>query len=189
MSSFEKEVQEPERYESFTMPVRRAEEFNLPARRTEEYIPNRHPFECTQQLDQVLSFSPSRTPYDLTPPVTNYGHTEYIARPPLPPTYSPLLVKQGTSFKSESPLSYTASAELARATEPTGKSYVDGKKLFREMRQTVPTEIFSKFLQSVKKLNDRGTQKEIVLEEIRELLGSEFRSFYENFANLISNPL
>ena len=33
MSSFEKEVQEPDRYESFTMPVRRTEEFNLPARR------------------------------------------------------------------------------------------------------------------------------------------------------------
>ena len=47
MSSFEKEVQDPERYESFTMPVRRTEEFGLPARRTEEYISNRHPFECT----------------------------------------------------------------------------------------------------------------------------------------------
>ena len=53
----------------------------------------------------------------------------------------------------------------------------------------VPTEMFSTFLQSVKKLNDRGTQKETVLDEIRELLGVEFRNFYENFANLITNPL
>ncbi|CAN0856080.1 Uncharacterized protein At4g15545 [Linum grandiflorum] len=68
----------------------------------------------------------------------------------------------------------------------TGRSRVDGKEFFRQVRSRLSYEQFGAFLANVKELNSHKQSKEETLRKAEEIFGPESKDLYIIFEGLIS---
>jgi hypothetical protein len=82
-----------------------------------------------------------------------------------------------------SPRSSSKSSRLVKTDKQ--EKIIDGKKFFREARSRLSYEVFSRFLASVKRLNEGNVSKDRVISEVEDLLKDEHRDLFEDFVTLL----
>ena len=91
------------------------------------------------------------------------------------------LTDSDSSTAVASPSSSVKSQKLNQSQD----KIIDGKKFFREARSRLTYEIFSKFLGSVKKLNEGNVSKDRVISEVEDLLKDKHPDLYQDFVTLL----
>ncbi|KAK9933618.1 hypothetical protein M0R45_020806 [Rubus argutus] len=67
-----------------------------------------------------------------------------------------------------------------------GRTRVDGKEFFRQVRSRLSYEQFGAFLANVKELNAHKQTKEVTLQKADEIFGPDNKDLYAIFEGLIS---
>uniref|UniRef100_A0A0A9H824 At4g15545-like C-terminal domain-containing protein n=1 Tax=Arundo donax TaxID=35708 RepID=A0A0A9H824_ARUDO len=75
------------------------------------------------------------------------------------------------------------------AANQTGRTRVDGKEFFRQVRNRLSYEQFSAFLANVKELNAHRQTKEETLRKADEIFGPENKDLYNIFGSLITRNI
>uniref|UniRef100_A0A0D9WGD2 At4g15545-like C-terminal domain-containing protein n=1 Tax=Leersia perrieri TaxID=77586 RepID=A0A0D9WGD2_9ORYZ len=75
------------------------------------------------------------------------------------------------------------------AASHTGRTRVDGKEFFRQVRNRLSYEQFSAFLANVKELNSHKQTREDTLRKADEIFGPENKDLYTIFEGLISRNI
>ncbi|PNX98678.1 hypothetical protein L195_g021933, partial [Trifolium pratense] len=68
----------------------------------------------------------------------------------------------------------------------SGRTRVDGKEFFRQVRNRLSYEQFSAFLANVKELNSHKQTREVTLQKADEIFGPENKDLYTVFEGLIT---
>ncbi|KAL9161456.1 hypothetical protein ABFS82_07G022800 [Erythranthe guttata] len=123
------------------------------------------------------SASPSRTPKPLSPRRHSISFSTarglFDDRPP-PSVYSSL-----------PPSHYGSMSSLESGSQP-GKTRVDGKEFFRQVRSRLSYEQFGSFLANVKELNSHKQTREETLRKVDEIFGPDNKDLYVIFEGLIT---
>ncbi|CAL0334647.1 unnamed protein product [Lupinus luteus] len=82
--------------------------------------------------------------------------------------------------------SSTASVSSTDTLSQTGRTRVDGKEFFRQVRSRLSNEQFGAFLANVKELNSHKQTKEETLQKVDEIFGAENKHLYAIFEGLIT---
>ncbi|KAJ7980178.1 PH-response transcription factor pacC/RIM101 [Quillaja saponaria] len=69
---------------------------------------------------------------------------------------------------------------------PIGRTRVDGKEFFRQVRSRLSYEQFGAFLANVKELNSHKQRKEVTLQKADEIFGPDNKDLYTIFEGLIT---
>ncbi|XP_044500783.1 uncharacterized protein At4g15545 isoform X2 [Mangifera indica] len=88
-----------------------------------------------------------------------------------------------SSIFSSSPHSSVSSSDTG---SHTGRTRVDGKEFFRQVRSRLSYEQFGAFLANVKELNAHKQTREETLRKAEEIFGSENKDLYAIFEGLIT---
>ena len=75
---------------------------------------------------------------------------------------------------------------MSEAGAQTGKTRVDGKEFFRQVRSRLSYEQFGAFLANVKELNAHKQTKEETLLKADEIFGADNKDLYIIFEGLIT---
>ncbi|XP_078441111.1 PH-response transcription factor [Wolffia australiana] len=111
--------------------------------------------------------------------------------PRLTPPGSPTRLSKPTSPRRHS-VAFTSARQAfdERPTEApssqTGRTRVDGKEFFRQVRARLSYEQFSAFLANVKELNSHTQSKEETLRKAEEIFGGENRDLYAIFEGILT---
>ncbi|KAK2394008.1 interactor of constitutive active ROPs protein [Trifolium repens] len=125
--------------------------------------------------------------------------TPHISPPGSPPIVSASVTPTRTS-KPASPRRHAVSLQIDRSSmfsstgsmssvgagSHTGRTRVDGKEFFRQVRSRLSYEQFGAFLANVKELNSHKQTKEDTLKKADEIFGPENKDLYTIFEGLIS---
>ncbi|CAJ2658542.1 hypothetical protein L195_g015686 [Trifolium pratense] len=125
--------------------------------------------------------------------------TPHISPPGSPPTVSASVTPTRTS-KPASPRRHAVSLQIDRSSmfsstgsmssvgagSHTGRTRVDGKEFFRQVRSRLSYEQFGAFLANVKELNSHKQTKEDTLKKADEIFGPENKDLYTIFEGLIT---
>ncbi|CAN1284084.1 Uncharacterized protein At4g15545, partial [Linum perenne] len=124
--------------------------------------------------------------------------TPKLSPPSSPPSIS-ASVSPSKSSKPVSPRRHTMSFSTSRGMQDdrssvsssdtasqSGRSRVDGKEFFRQVRSRLSYEQFGAFLANVKELNSHKQTKEETLRKAEEIFGSEGKDLFTIFEGLIS---
>ncbi|KAL1320140.1 hypothetical protein AAHE18_14G033700 [Arachis hypogaea] len=90
-----------------------------------------------------------------------------------------------TSSKPVSPSSRRQAMSFS-TSQQTGRTRVDGKEFFRQVRSRLSYEQFGAFLSNVKELNSHKQTKEETLQKADEIFGPQNKDLYAIFEGLIS---
>ena len=71
----------------------------------------------------------------------------------------------------------------------TGRTRVDGKEFFRQVRNRLSYEQFSAFLANVKELNSHKQTREDTLRKADEIFGPDNKDLYTIFEGLITRNI
>ncbi|KAI3979628.1 hypothetical protein MKX01_013723 [Papaver californicum] len=147
------------------------------------------------------------------PLLASYSNTPKLTPPGSPPSYSPRRAlskptsprRHSISFSSTEsgmldrssiyssmPSSYQSSVSSSPAPEmasQSGRTRVDGKEFFRQVRSRLSYEQFGAFLANVKELNSHKQTREETLRKADEILGVENKDLYSIFEGLITRNL
>ncbi|KAK7245741.1 hypothetical protein RIF29_40590 [Crotalaria pallida] len=82
--------------------------------------------------------------------------------------------------------SSSGSVSNSDTASQTGRTRVDGKEFFRQVRSRLSSEQFGAFLTNVKDLNSQKQTKEETLQKVDEIFGSENKDLYAIFEGLIT---
>ncbi|XP_057771884.1 uncharacterized protein At4g15545 [Salvia miltiorrhiza] len=123
------------------------------------------------------SVSPSRTPKPVSP--RRQRHSIAI-------TSTRGLYEDRSSVFSSLPPSQFSSMSSMESGSQTGKTRVDGKEFFRQVRSRLSYEQFSAFLANVKELNSHKQTKEETLRKADEIFGPDNKDLYAIFEGLIT---
>ncbi|KAF7837181.1 WAT1-related protein [Senna tora] len=145
--------------------------------------------------DSGYSFAEDREA-DATRPRISHGlllasqsSTPRITPPGSPPSLSASVSPTRTS-KPVSPrrhaVSFSTSRGISEAASQTGRTRVDGKEFFRQVRSRLSYEQFGAFLANVKELNAHKQTKEETLQKADEIFGPENKDLYAIFEGLIT---
>ncbi|ESW19828.1 hypothetical protein PHAVU_006G159000 [Phaseolus vulgaris] len=125
--------------------------------------------------------------------LSSQSSTPRITPPGSPPSRSALVSPTRTSSKPVSPRRHAMSFSTSRgmfddrssAASQTGRTRVDGKEFFRQVRSRLSYEQFGAFLANVKELNSHKQTKEETLQNANEIFGAENKDLYTIFEGLI----
>ncbi|XP_014519162.1 uncharacterized protein At4g15545 isoform X2 [Vigna radiata var. radiata] len=121
--------------------------------------------------------------------------TPRITPPGSPPSKSALGSPTRTSSKPVSPRRHAMSFSTSRgmfddrSSSQTGRTRVDGKEFFRQVRSRLSYEQFGAFLANVKELNSHKQTKEETLQNANEIFGAENKDLYTIFEGLITRKV
>ncbi|KAI3964130.1 hypothetical protein MKW92_039648 [Papaver armeniacum] len=146
-----------------------------------------------------LIASYSNTP-NLTPPGSppSYPPRRTLSKPTSPRRHSISFSSTGSgmfdrsSIYSSMPSSYQSSVPSSHAPEmasQSGRTRVDGKEFFRQVRSRLSYEQFGAFLANVKELNSHKQTREETLRKADEIFGVENKDLYTIFEGLITRNL
>ncbi|MCL7046708.1 hypothetical protein MKW94_015895 [Papaver nudicaule] len=146
-----------------------------------------------------LLASYSNTP-KLTPPGSppSYAPRRTLSKPASPRRHSISFSSTGSgmfdrsSIYSSMPASYQTSVSSSPAPEmasQSGRTRVDGKEFFRQVRSRLSYEQFGAFLANVKELNSHKQTREETLRKADEIFGVENKDLYTIFEGLITRNL
>ncbi|RDX89410.1 hypothetical protein CR513_28866, partial [Mucuna pruriens] len=127
--------------------------------------------------------------------LASQSSTPRITPPGSPPSISALVSPTRTS-KPVSPRRHAISFSTSRGiyddrshasdtASQTGRTRVDGKEFFRQVRSRLSYEQFGAFLANVKELNSHKQTKEETLQKANEIFGPENKDLYDIFEGLI----
>ncbi|XP_047946977.1 uncharacterized protein At4g15545-like isoform X2 [Salvia hispanica] len=123
------------------------------------------------------SVSPSRTPQPLSP--RRQRHSIAIT------STRGLYNDRSSVFSSLPPSQFSSMSSMESRSQP-GKTRVDGKEFFRQVRSRLSYEQFSAFLANVKELNSHKQTKEETLGKADEIFGPDNKDLYAIFEGLIT---
>ncbi|KAH7676844.1 WAT1-related protein [Dioscorea alata] len=142
------------------------------------------------------SSTPSRTPPHSPPRLSSMRSPARLSNPVSPRRHSISfsssrnMFDERASIYSSLPSSTHGSMTSPFDTEPqTGRTRVDGKEFFRQVRSRLSYEQFSAFLANVKELNSHKQTREETLQKADEIFGSDNKDLYAIFESLISRNL
>ncbi|KAL3648900.1 hypothetical protein CASFOL_005303 [Castilleja foliolosa] len=121
------------------------------------------------------SVSPSRTPKPLSP--RRHSVSFSSARG--------FFDDRSSVFSSAPSSQYSSMSSLESGSQP-GKTRVDGKEFFRQVRTRLSYEQFGAFLANVKELNSHKQTKEVTLRKADEILGPDNNDLFHIFEGLIT---
>ncbi|TKY72058.1 hypothetical protein E2542_SST00794 [Spatholobus suberectus] len=140
--------------------------------------------------DRESDGSRSRASHNLL--LTSQSNTPRITPLGSPPSMSALVSPTRTS-KPVSPRRHAVSFSTSRgmyddrsSASQTGRTRVDGKEFFRQVRSRLSYEQFGAFLANVKELNSHKQTKEETLQKANEIFGPENEDLYAIFEGLIT---
>ncbi|XP_008809285.2 uncharacterized protein At4g15545 [Phoenix dactylifera] len=129
--------------------------------------------------------------------LTSRGSTPRLTPPDSPPRRHSIsfsttrnLFDERSSIFSSLPSSHHHS--LSSPFDPgaqTGRTRVDGKEFFRQVRSRLSYEQFNAFLANVKELNAHKQTREETLQKVDEIFGPDNRDLYTIFESLITRNL
>ncbi|KAJ8766325.1 hypothetical protein K2173_022384 [Erythroxylum novogranatense] len=99
------------------------------------------------------------------------------------------LLDERSSMFSSLPPTHHSSISSSDAGSQSGRTRVDGKEFFRQVRSRLSYEQFGAFLANVKELNAHKQTKEETLKKADEIFGPENRDLYAIFEGLITRSL
>ncbi|CAJ1962297.1 unnamed protein product [Sphenostylis stenocarpa] len=142
--------------------------------------------------DRESAGSRSRAAYNVL--LASQTSTPRITPPGSPPTMSASVSPTRTSSKPASPRRHAMSFSTSRGmfddrssvASQTGRTRVDGKEFFRQVRSRLSYEQFGAFLANVKELNSHKQTKEETLQKANEIFGVENKDLYTIFEGLIT---
>ncbi|KAK7359659.1 hypothetical protein VNO77_01621 [Canavalia gladiata] len=128
--------------------------------------------------------------------LASQSNTPRITPPGSPPSLSASVSPTRTS-KPVSPMRHSISFSISRgkyddrssthgSMSSSGRTRVDGKEFFRQVRSRLSYEQFGAFLANVKELNSHKQTKEETLQKANEIFGPENKDLYAIFEGLIS---
>ncbi|XP_042047756.1 uncharacterized protein At4g15545-like [Salvia splendens] len=123
------------------------------------------------------SVSPSRTPQPLSPRRQRHSISITSTRG--------LYDDRSSVFSSLPPSQFSSMSSMESRSQP-GKTRVDGKEFFRQVRSRLSYEQFSAFLANVKELNSHKQTKEETLGKADEIFGPDNKDLYAIFEGLIT---
>ncbi|KAJ3687596.1 hypothetical protein LUZ61_016760 [Rhynchospora tenuis] len=94
-----------------------------------------------------------------------------------------------SSLFSSMPSHHSSMTSPFDAANQTGRTRVDGKEFFRQVRSRLSYEQFSAFLANVKELNAHKQTREETLRKADEIFGQENKDLYTIFEGLITRNL
>ncbi|KAI3469473.1 hypothetical protein Pfo_026136 [Paulownia fortunei] len=121
------------------------------------------------------SVSPSRTPK----PVSPRRHSISFS------TARGLFDDRSSLFSSMPSSQFSSMSSLESGSQP-GKTRVDGKEFFRQVRTRLSYEQFGAFLANVKELNSHKQTREETLRKADEIFGPDNKDLYAIFEGLIT---
>ncbi|KAG8370104.1 hypothetical protein BUALT_Bualt14G0082800 [Buddleja alternifolia] len=121
------------------------------------------------------SVSPSRTPKPLSP----RRHSISFA------TSRGFFDDRSSVFSSMPSSQFSSMSSLESGSQP-GKTRVDGKEFFRQVRSRLSYEQFGAFLANVKELNSHKQTREETLRKADEIFGPDNKDLYAIFEGLIT---
>ncbi|KAE9599020.1 hypothetical protein Lal_00043921 [Lupinus albus] len=154
--------------------------------------------------DQESDAARPRVPYNLL--LASQTSTPRVTPPGSPPSLS-ASVSPARSSKPVSPIrrhsvsfsssrgiyddrssvfSSSGSVSSTNTLSQTGRTRVDGKEFFRQVRSRLSNEQFGAFLANVKELNSHKQTKEETLQKVDEIFGAENKDLYAIFEGLIT---
>ncbi|XP_071700772.1 uncharacterized protein At4g15545-like [Rutidosis leptorrhynchoides] len=138
------------------------------------------------RIPSMLLASQTNTPR-LTPPGSPPIHSasaspKKTSKPVSPRRHSIAL----TTNMSDDRSSVFSSGTASPYSLMPGRTRVDGKEFFRQVRGRLSYEQFSAFLANVKELNSHKQTKEVTLQKADEIFGPENKDLYAIFQGLIS---
>ncbi|KVH89893.1 uncharacterized protein At4g15545-like isoform X1 [Cynara cardunculus var. scolymus] len=128
--------------------------------------------------------TPRLTPPGSPPSLSTSGSPKRTSKPVSPRRHS-------ISFSTTRSMSDDRSSAFSSATSSpygsmSGRTRVDGKEFFRQVRGRLSYEQFGAFLANVKELNSHKQTKEDTLQKADEIFGPENKDLYVIFEGLIS---
>ncbi|KAM0954279.1 putative transcription factor bZIP family [Dioscorea sansibarensis] len=142
------------------------------------------------------SSTPSLTPPRSPPRLSSMRSPARLSNPVSPRRHSISFSSSRNTFDERSsiysslPSSTHSSMASPSDTEPqTGRTRVDGKEFFRQVRSRLSYEQFSAFLANVKELNSHKQTREETLQKADEIFGPDNKDLYAIFEGLISRNL
>lgn len=133
-------------------------------------------------------FTPSVSPPSLSASVSPIR----TSKPPSPRRHSiSISTSRGmhddtSSVFSSAPSSQHSSMSSLDAGSQSGRTRVDGKEFFRQVRSRLSYEQFGAFLANVKELNSHKQTKEETLQKADEIFGPDNKDLYAIFEGLIT---
>ncbi|KAH7842914.1 hypothetical protein Vadar_010571 [Vaccinium darrowii] len=134
-------------------------------------------------------FTPSVSPPSLSASVS----PTRTSKPPSPRRHSiSISTARGmhddtSSVFSSAPSSQHSSMSSLEAGSQSGRTRVDGKEFFRQVRSRLSYEQFGAFLANVKELNSHKQTKEETLQKADEIFGPDNKDLYAIFEGLITH--
>ncbi|KAK4266457.1 hypothetical protein QN277_027376 [Acacia crassicarpa] len=115
-----------------------------------------------------------------TPRITPPG-----SPPSLSASVSPTRTSQPVSPRRHS-ISFSSALSSSDTASQTGRTRVDGKEFFRQVRSRLSYEQFGAFLANVKELNSHKQTKEETLRKADDIFGPDNKDLYAIFEGLIT---
>ncbi|XP_015573252.1 uncharacterized protein At4g15545 isoform X2 [Ricinus communis] len=125
------------------------------------------------------SFSASVSPTRTSKPVSPRRHSMSFST-------SRGMPDDRSSLFSSIPSSQHSSISSSETGSHTGRTRVDGKEFFRQVRSRLSYEQFGAFLANVKELNSHKQTKEDTLRKAEEIFGPDNKDLYVIFEGLIT---
>ncbi|KAJ4967785.1 hypothetical protein NE237_014486 [Protea cynaroides] len=138
--------------------------------------------------------TPRFTPPGSPPSLSASGSPTRISKPASPRRHSMSFSTTRGMFDDRSSISVpsshhssiTSSADIG---SQTGRTRVDGKEFFRQVRTRLSYEQFGAFLANVKELNSHKQTREETLRKADEIFGPDNKDLYNIFEGLISRNI
>ncbi|XP_022861787.1 uncharacterized protein At4g15545 isoform X2 [Olea europaea var. sylvestris] len=121
------------------------------------------------------SVSPSRTPKPLSPRRHSISFS----------TTRGVFDERSSGFSSVPSSQHSSLSGLDTGSQ-SGRTRVDGKEFFRQVRNRLSYEQFGAFLANVKELNSHKQTKEVTLQKADEIFGPDNKDLYAIFEGLIT---
>lgn len=137
----------------------------------------------------------------LTPPGSPPRLTAALSPPKVSKTVSPrrhsiaisstrnMFEERSSMFSSMPPGHHSMMTSPFDTGSQPGRTRVDGKEFFRQVRSRLSYEQFSSFLASVKELNSHKQTREETLRKAEEIFGPDNKDLYSIFEGLITRNL
>ncbi|KAJ9700155.1 hypothetical protein PVL29_005806 [Vitis rotundifolia] len=125
--------------------------------------------------------------------LASQSNTPRLTPPGSPPTLSASVSPRRHSVsrgmfddRSSVPTSQHSSMSSSESGSQTGRTRVDGKEFFRQVRSRLSYEQFGAFLANVKELNSHKQTREETLRKADEIFGPDNKDLYAVFEGLIT---
>ncbi|XP_062231344.1 uncharacterized protein At4g15545-like isoform X2 [Phragmites australis] len=127
--------------------------------------------------------------YNSTPRITPPDSPPRGFEPVSPPRRHSISITSMNMFNDRSSVFSGHHSSPFDAASQTGRTRVDGKEFFRQVRNRLSYEQFSAFLANVKELNAHRQTREDTLRKADEIFGPENKDLYTIFGSLITRNL